>query len=235
MFSAPRPCYDGRSMRPRSTDDALSGADLAVDPLPDYAAVDLAPDDYSQPAPDFDAPPARPSSRKGARRPLPEAPAPAPPIVAPQPLTVCLLCGEGPDTLSDCAHPEVLHLAAATAPQRAAALRLAQLAQERRSQERALRRLVADALRTGEATVTHTAPPPSPVTPPSGADPEGPCPRCGHAPEGPARRRRGAATRPLGVTQGAFAFASPPESPAPQPATEAPHADAPPGCAEDAA
>lgn len=222
-------------MRPRSSDDASPGADLAVDPLPDYAAVDLAPDDYSQPAPDFDAPPPRPSARKGARRPLPEAPAPSPPPIAAQPLTVCLTCGEGPDTVGDCAHPEVLHLAAATGPQRSAALRLAQLAQERRTQERALRRLVADALRAGEATVTFTAPPPSPVVAPSGLDLEGPCPRCGHTAEGPARRRRGGATRALGVSQGAFAFAAPAEGPTPQPATAPPHADTPPGGTADAA
>lgn len=222
-------------MRPRSTDDASPGADLAVDPLPDYAAVDLAPDDYAQPAPDFDAPPARPSSRKGTRRPLPEAPAPSPPPIAAQPLTVCLTCGEAPDTVGDCAHSEVLHLAAATGPQRAAALRLAQLAQERRAQERALRRLVADALRAGEATVTLATPPPSPVTAPSGPDPEGPCPRCGHTAEGPARRRRVGATRALGASQGAFAFAAPAEAPAPQAATPPPHDDAPPACASDEA
>lgn len=222
-------------MRPRSTDDASPGADLAVDPLPDYAAVDLAPDDYTQPAPDFDAPPARSSPRKGARRPLPDAPAPSPPPVAAQPLTVCLTCGEAPDTVGDCTHPEVLHLDAATGPQRAVALRLAQLAHERRAQERALRRLVADALRTGEATVTLTTPPPSPVAAPSGPDPEGPCPRCGHAAEGPARRRRGGATRSLGVSQGAFAFAAPDEACAPQPATAPPHADTAADRASDAA
>lgn len=213
-------------MRSRSTDDALPGADLAVDPMPDYAAVDLAPDDYTQASPEVDAPPTRPSSRRGARRPLPEAPAPVTVTPSPQPLTVCLTCGDGPDTVSDCNHPEVLHLADATASQRAAALRLATLAQECRTQARTLRRLVADALRVGQASVTVTTAAPSHGTPPLKASSEGPCPRCGHATEAPARRRRNAATRPLEMAQEAFTFAATPRPCDAPPAAAPLHTDA---------
>ena len=70
-------------------------------------------------------------------------------------LTVCLSCGSSPGTHGECEHPEVADLAHAPAALRAAAQRLAQAVQEKRSLERTLRKLVAAEVASGSATVRH--------------------------------------------------------------------------------
>lgn len=220
MFSLPAGCYVEQAMRPRSSDDP--SGDIALDPLPDYAAVDLPADDFGQAPADLDqdAPSRRSkSARKAPPRALAEPSAPPPAVD----LVVCLDCGDSPTPSSDCPHPEVLHLPAASGAQHAAAQRLAHLTRELRAQQRALRRLASDALGRGEATLTLAdpppGPPPSPQGTPSAASLDGPCPRCGHGPDGPARRRRAPAADSGPRAQGAFDFVAPtpPLEPTPEP------------------
>ncbi len=215
MFSLPAGCYVEQAMRPRSSDDP--SGDIALDPLPDYAAVDLPADDFGQAPADLDQDvPARRSktpARKAPPRALAEPPAPPPAVD----LVVCLDCGEGPTPSADCPHPEVLHLPEASPAQHAAAQRLAHLTRELRAQQKALRRLASDALGRGEATLTRAALPPGPPQPPQGAPSaaslDGPCPRCGHGPDGPARRRRAPPADPGPRAQGAFDFVAPTPTP----------------------
>lgn len=193
-------------------------ADLDFQGFSHDPPVDLPADDFatgfapSEPEAEF-----APSQAKRARRGF--APQrgvePAPP--GPLPLRVCLVCGAEPGGPSECPHDEVLSTAAASPAMLAAALKLAHLAQERRSQERALRRLAGEAVAAGEAVVAlrpavaPEAPRPAPVP----IDPTVACPRCGMHPEmglratGRASRRGAAAAQ-----QGLFAFAAcAPEAP----------------------
>jgi hypothetical protein len=140
-------------------------------------------------------------------------------------LTVCLSCGSAPGTHGECDHPEVAELPHAPAALRAAALRLAQAVHEKRSLERALRKLVAAEVASGSATVDIT-PEPAPVVvqlPPASVV----CPRCAEAsapPRSALPAPRQGRRKPV-EGQGFFGFAAPPPEPdpAPEPAPEPTH------------
>lgn len=135
-------------------------------------------------------------------------------------LTVCLSCGGSPGTHGECDHPEVAELPHAPAALRAAALRLAQAVQEKRTVERTLRKLVAAEVASGSATV-EIAPAPAPVVvqlPPASVV----CPRCAEASALPRTALpvpRQGRRKPV-EGQGFFGFAAPPPEPDPVPAPE---------------
>lgn len=136
--------------------------------------------------------------------------APAP--VGRGPMRVCLACGEAP-TGRECPHDEVASLDDASPALRGAAAQLAALAQQRRSAERALRRLIDAELMAGRASLSTAAPaqPDAPVLPAPGALAT---PPLDAAPSKPRRRAS------VVEEQGFFAFAAPPPPPEPAPAPE---------------
>ncbi len=120
--------------------------------------------------------------------------------VAPRgPVVACMTCGEEPGGASDCAHLEVLRVADATPALREAIATLKSLARERRSHDRALRRLVGEGdIERATAVVNVPSPPVAPPVALDASDASGArCPRCGRegdcAPT-PKRRRRTAGT-----------------------------------------
>lgn len=167
-------------------------AEMPVDVMPDVTLDE----------PVIAAPP--PSSRSRAKAPAAETNA--------GPLAVCLACGESPPTSGECPHEEVAHIPSASAAVLAAIKKLQAAVQERRNQERALRKVVGVEVAAGNGDIEAKVRPNVLATPIT----------LSSAPVARASRKKANHD-----AQAFFAFAAPPPppEPAPEPVIEAPAAE----------
>ena len=163
-------------------------AEMPVDVMPDVTLDE----------PVIAAPP--PSSRSRAKTPAKETSA--------GPISVCLACGESPPSSEECSHEEVAHIPSASAAVLAAIKKLQAAVQERRNQERALRKVVGVEVAAGNGDIEAKVRPNVLTTPIT-------------MPQTPATRV--SRKKAKHEAQAFFAFAAPP--PPPEPVLEAPVAE----------